>query len=327
MSGGRRKLNYEMIQSKRIVIAEPCPRCGKEEKLSIGPVDLEKAKISGVAGKAFSHGNHTLVVFFGSKGSHRGQYVYDNDMKLFHRNKKKRVSIDNNFIYGVLIVDSIQGEFDDSCCPIFAEQQTAFMVSTIMSSLADLRVPDGKLATLTFAGLELFVISSKEKTIIIFPREDKATIVKQMAPSLLNRRLTSATIDEVFCKSLIEDIMVSKNRFVRLAKVYPHFLASKLQQNQLNILIQFISRELGITQSVVDQIVLILAKFADGSRNLRILFDEWVSSQATDDLSIFLNILSLLEMNGYLMVKERRFHTSRLQVGGVNYRGRGGKND
>ncbi|MFX0195667.1 MAG: hypothetical protein ACFFCW_06040 [Candidatus Hodarchaeota archaeon] len=320
-------MNYEMIQSKRIVIAEPCPRCGKEEKLRIGPVDLEKAKISGVAGKAFSHGNHTLVVFFGSKGSHRGQYVYDNDMKLFHRNKKKRVSIDNNFIYGVLIVDSIQGEFDDSCCPIFAEQQTAFMVSTIMSSLADLRVPDGKLATLTFAGLELFVISSKEKTIIIFPREDKATIVKQMAPSLLNRRLTSATIDEVFCKSLIEDIMVSKNRFVRLAKVYPHFLAAKLQQNQLNILIQFISRELGITQSVVDQIVLILAKFADGSRNLRILFDEWVSSQATDDLSIFLNILSLLEMNGYLMVKERRFHTSRLQVGGVNYRGRGGKND
>jgi len=305
-------LNYETIQSERVVIAEPCPRCGKEEKLSIGPADLEKAKISGVAGKAFSHGDHTLVVFFGSKGSHRGQYVYDNDMKRFHRNNKKRVPIDNKFVYGVLIVDSIRGEYDDSCCPIFAEQQTAFMVSTIMSSLDDLRVPDGKLATLTFAGLELFVISSKEKTIIVFPREDKDTIVKQMAPSLLNRRFTSATIDEVFRKSLIEDIMLSKSRFVRLAKVYPHFSAAKLQQNQLNILIQFISRELGIAQSVVDQIVLILAKFADGSRNLRILFDEWVSSQATDDWNVFLTILSLLEKNGYLMVKERRFHVSRL---------------
>lgn len=305
-------MNYETIQSERVVIAEPCPRCGKEEKLSIGPADLEKAKISGVAGKAVSHGDHTLVVFFGSKGSHRGQYVYDNDMKLFHRNNKKRVPIDNKFVYGVLIVDSIRGEYDDSCCPIFAEQQTAFMVSTIMSSLDDLRVPDGKLATLTFAGLELFVISSKEKTIIVFPREDKDTIVKQMAPSLLNRRFTSATIDEVFRKSLIEDIMFSKSRFVRLAKVYPHFSAAKLQQNQLNILIQFISRELGIAQSVVDQIVLILAKFADGSRNLRILFDEWVSSQATDDWNVFLTILSLLEKNGYLMVKERRFHVSRL---------------
>jgi len=305
-------LNYETIQSERVVIAEPCPRCGKEEKLSIGPADLEKAKISGVAGKAFSHGDHTLVVFFGSKGSHRGQYVYDNDMKRFHRNNKKRVPIDNKFVYGVLIVDSIRREYDDSCCPIFAEQQTAFMVSTIMSSLDDLRVPDGKLATLTFAGLELFVISSKEKAIIVFPREDKDTIVKQMAPSLLNRRFTSATIDEVFRKSLIEDIMLSKSRFVRLAKVYPHFSAAKLQQNQLNILIQFISRELGIAQSVVDQIVLILAKFADGSRNLRILFDEWVSSQATDDWNVFLTILSLLEKNGYLMVKERRFHVSRL---------------
>ncbi len=305
-------MNYETIQSEQVIIAEPCPRCGKEEKLSIGPANLKKAKISGVAGKAVSHGDHTLVVFFGSKGSHRGQYVYDNDIKLFQRNNKKRVPVDNKFVYGVLIVDSVQREFDDSCCPLFAEQQTAFMVSTIMSSLADLRVPDGKLATLTFAGLELFVISSKEKTIIVFPHEDKDSIVKQMVPSLLNRRFTSMTIDEVFQKSLIEDIMLSKNRFVRLATVYPHFSADKLQQNQLNTLILHISRELGIAQSVIDQIVLILAKFADSSRNLRLLFDEWVSSQATDDWNVFLTILSHLEKNGYLMVKERRFHTSRL---------------
>ncbi|MFQ6123184.1 MAG: hypothetical protein ACE5R6_01075 [Candidatus Heimdallarchaeota archaeon] len=320
-------MNYETIQSERVIIAEPCPKCGKEEKLSLSPTDLKKAKISGVAGKAFSHGDHTLIVFYGSKGSHRGQYIYENDVKLFFRNNKKRVLINNNFVYGVIIVDSIRGEFDDSCCPIFAEKQTAFMISTIMSSLTDLRVPDGKLVTLNFAGMELFVISSKEKTIIVFPREDKDSIVKQMAPSLLNRRFTAVTINEVFRKSLIEDIMFSKNRFVRLSKVYPHFSTAKLQQNQLNTLNQFISRELGIAQSVVDQIVLILAKYADGSRNLRILFDEWVSNQVTDDWNVFLTISSLIEKNGYLMVKEKRFHTSRLQIEGMNYGLRGGEND
>jgi len=312
-------LKSEIIQSERLVFAEPCPRCGKEETLLLGPADFEKAKISGVAGKAISHGDHTLVIFFGTRGSHRGQYVYDNDMKVFHRRNRGRVGIDTKFVNGILVIDPVREEFDDSCCPIFPEQQTSFMITTIMSSLEELRVPDGKLATLTFAGLELFVIKSKEKAIIVFPRDDKGNFVKQMVPSLLNRRITPVTIDEIFSRSLIEDVMFSKNRFVRLAKVYPRFSGTQLQQNQLNLLTPLIARELRIPQSIVDQIVSIIAKYADGSRNLRMFFDEWVSRQATDDWDVFLTILSFLEKNGYLMVKEKRFHASRLRLGGVNY--------
>jgi len=308
-------LKSKTIQSERTIVTEPCPSCGKEETLLLKSEDFEKAKVSGVAGKAISHGDHTLVVFFGSKGSHRGQYIYENDMKLLHRRNKTRILFNNAFVHGILIIDPVQEDFDDSYCPIFSEQQSSFMVTTIMSSLADLRVPDGKLVTLTFAGIDLFVIKSQEKVLIVIPRDDKERFVKQMTPSLLHRPITPVTVDEVFTSSIIEDVMLSKNRFVRLANAYPQFLGSQISQDQLNLLTQGIVRDLRIPQAIIDQIVSLLVKYANGSRNLRVFFDEWVSTQIIDDLNIFLTILSYLEKNQFLIVKEKRGFLKRREVG------------
>jgi hypothetical protein len=296
-------------------VTEPCPRCGKEETLLLKAEDFEKAKVSGVAGKAISHGDHTLVIFFGSKGSHRGQYIYENDMKFLRRRNQIRAPFENAFVYGILIIYPLQEEFDDSYFPIFSEQQTAFMVTTILASLADLRVPEGKLVTLTFAGIDLFVIKSQETILLVAPREDKESFVKQMTPALLNRPITPATVDAVFTSSIIEDVMLSQNRFVRLANVYPQFLGSQVPQNQLNLLIQSIARDLRIPQSIIDQIVSLLLKYANGSRNLRVFFEEWVSTLVVDDLNLFLTILSYLEKNQYLIVKEKRVFLKRREVG------------
>ena len=312
-----KKLKSKTLQSERIVYAEPCPRCGKAETLFLNSTDFEKAKISGVAGKAISHGDHTLVIFFGIRGSHRGQYVYDNDIGLFRRKNNERIQINNRFVHGILVIDSEHEEFDDSCCSIFAEQQTSFMVTTILSTLEDLRVPDGKLAPLTFAGIDLFVLKSKETTILVFPRDDTANLVKQKALSLLNQPITPITIDDIFNTSLIEEIMGSKNRFVRLANTYTQISRKNLQNEQQILLSPLIARELRLSQRVVDNIISTLINYSDGSRNLRIMFDEWISGQITDDWDEFLMILCHLEKNGYLAVQERRRYIGRSGQGGI----------
>ncbi len=113
--------------------------------------------------------------------------------------------------------------------------------------------------------------------------------------------------------------MGSKNRFVRLANTYTQISRKQLQNDKQILLSPLIARELRMSQRVVDNIISILIKYSDGSRNLRIMFDEWISGQITDDWDEFLMLLSHLEKNGYLEVQERRRYIGRSGQGGVQF--------
>ncbi len=300
-----------VIKSKRVIQSEPCSRCGRAETIILESEDLNTAKTTGIAGKAVNHGDHILVVFFGSKGSHRGQYVYDTDIKLYHRLNSERVQLKNQAVRGIVVIYSNQEAFNDSCCSIFDAEETALMITNIMSSINDLRVPDRAVAPIHFAGIELFVIRSQEKVILIFPHEKKGDLVKQKAQSLLSNEITPESIDDIFSRFVIEDVTFAPDRFIRLASIYPKYVTIPNQENKLDQLAHQISYETGVQSPLVKKIISLVATYANGTRNLRILFSEWIITQATDNLDLFLAIMSSLEKNGYIQVKERRLYLRR----------------